>query len=538
MAFWRKWLVCALALGGANALHAQSNYATPYAFTTLTGTAGQAGSVDGNLGGAQFNNLRGITMDTAGNIYVADTGNNTIRKIAPGGTVITLAGSPGQSGSADGLGGAARFNAPAAVAVDAAGNVYVADTGNDIVRVITPAGVVTTLAGTPGAVGSANGTGSAARFNAPAGIAVDAAGDVYVADTGNHTIRKIAPGQIVTLLAGRVGKPGTNLGTGTTAQFNAPLNLAVDALGNVYVADSKNSRICSINPGGTVNTLAGKGDVAGSADGQVHSAHFNLPAGIAIDAVGNIYVTELGNKTVRKILPSDTSLTLAGVPGVVGSQDGSGAAASFNAPAAIAVDAQGQLYVADSGNDAIRLGTPPAPPPFVEGPATAVAFAGQALTLTITNSGVATSYSASPLPVGLTLNSSSGTIAGSVAAPGTYTIALTAANAFGESGLTLTLTVAAQTAAVTLGNLSQVFTGAGLSATATTNPPGLPVTFTYNGNANPPRTRETTRSWRPPRAAGYSAPRPARSRSVRGPRESFSATWACLPTMARPRPRR
>jgi sugar lactone lactonase YvrE len=197
------------------------------------------------------------TVDGAGNAYVADTENHTIRKVTPGGTVTTLAGLGGSSGSADGTGSAARFYWPYGVAVDSAGNVYVADTWNYTIRKVTPGGVVTTLAGLAGTGGSTDGTGSAARFNYPSGVAVDSAGTVYVADRGNHTIRKVTPGGAVTTLAGLADSYGSADGTGSAARFDSPRGVAVDSAGNVYVADYYNNTIRKVTPGGVVTTLAG-----------------------------------------------------------------------------------------------------------------------------------------------------------------------------------------------------------------------------------------------------------------------------------------
>src|SRR5439155_793821 len=199
----------------------------PYAFTTLAGPANAGyGSADGTGSAARFRFPGSVAVDNAGSVYVADLG-NTIRQVTPAGVVTTLAGLAGNGGSADGTGSAARFNNPCGVAVDSAGDVYVADTDNDTIRQVTPGGVVTTLAGLAGKGGSADGTGSAARFYYPVGVAVDSAGNVYVADYYNDTIRQVTPGGVVTTLAGSAGRGGSADGTGSAARFYNPSGVAV-----------------------------------------------------------------------------------------------------------------------------------------------------------------------------------------------------------------------------------------------------------------------------------------------------------------------
>jgi sugar lactone lactonase YvrE len=326
--------------------------------TTLAGTAGVIGSADGSGAAAQFADPRGIAADPAGNLYVADPANNTIRKITPAGVVTTLAGTAGVTGHADGSGAAAQFNVPSGIAADRAGNLYVADTFNNTIRKITATGVVTTLAGTAGVTGSADGSGAAAQFSFPFGIALDPAGNLYVADTFNHTIRKITATGVVTTLAGTAGVRGSADGSGAAAQFSFPQGIAADAVGNLYVADEGNGTIRKITPAGVVTTLAGTAGVIGSADGSGAAAQFNAPAGIAADPAGNLYVTDSANNTIRKIAAAGVVTTLAGTAGVTGSADGSGAAALFAGPAGIAADSAGNLYVADAGNDTIRKITP------------------------------------------------------------------------------------------------------------------------------------------------------------------------------------
>ena len=299
----------------------------------------------------------GLAQDGSGSLYVADTFGDTILKVTSAGIVSTLAGSAGQAGTSDGTGSAARFNHPDSVAVDAAGNVYVTDTGNATVRKITPAGVVTTLAGTAGMPGSADGSGSAASFRSPTGIALDAAGNLYVSDTGSATIRKITSAGAVSTLAGTAGSQGSADGTGAAARFSEPHGLTVDSAGNVYVADTKNDTIRKITSGGVVTTMAGKAGVAGFADGLGATARFNQPYGVAVDSTGNVYVADTGNDTLRAITPGGATVTLAGMAGVAGLNDGAGGSAQFDLPHALVVNA-GSLYVADTGNSTLRLISP------------------------------------------------------------------------------------------------------------------------------------------------------------------------------------
>jgi len=212
------------------------------------------------------------------------------------------------TGSTDGKGRNARFNLPLGIAVDCSGNVYVADTLNNTIRKITCSGEVTTFAGMAGSSGSADGKGRAARFSNPRGLAVDRAGNVYVADAGNCTIRKIAPNRVVTTLAGTAGVIGWADGEGGTAQFCSPCSVAVDSEGNVYVADTGTHTIRSIDPDGVVTTIAGTPFVFGSTDGLGDVALFNQPYGLAVDGWGDTYVADTSNNTIRKGIRIDSDL--------------------------------------------------------------------------------------------------------------------------------------------------------------------------------------------------------------------------------------
>lgn len=258
----------------------------------LVGITGPGSGIDtaAHLGAPRFNLPDGLGVDGNGNLYVADTGNHTIRKVTADGIVTTIAGGDGQPGYADGPGGSARFNTPTGIAVDATGNVYVADTANQLIRKVTPTGVVSTLGGVYGQIGGNDGIGASARFNSPRGIAIDGSGNVIVADTGNGTVRKITPTGMVVTLAGAVGQTGNTDGPGASARFANPSSVAVDAAGNVYVLDTDNFSIRKITASGTVSTIVSQlytTTVSGNT-----TLTGTLPAiRLAADGVGHLFVT-------------------------------------------------------------------------------------------------------------------------------------------------------------------------------------------------------------------------------------------------------
>jgi DNA-binding beta-propeller fold protein YncE len=320
--------------------------------TTLAGTAGVAGSTDGTGAAANFTGPVGIIMYGT-NLYVADTGNNTIRQIViTTGQVTTIAGTVGVAGSMNGTGVAASFNSPTGITTDGT-NLYVADTGNNTIRqIVIATGQVTTLAGIAGEVGSINGTGVSASFNSPEGITTDGT-NLFVADMYNDTIRKIviATGQ-VTILAGTGQTVGATDGIGAAARFQNPKGITTDGT-NLFVADTYNDTIRQIVIAtGQVTTLAGTVEEAGSTDGIGAVANFNWPAGIATDGT-NVYVTDTGNDTIRKIVITAGQVTTLAGTANIGSEDGTGATANFWNPVGITTDGT-NLFVADASNNTIR----------------------------------------------------------------------------------------------------------------------------------------------------------------------------------------
>ena len=317
--------------------------------TTLAGTPQVAGSADGTGSLAGFDSPEGIASDglPTPSLYVADTGNHVVRLVTLVGSVTTVAGNPPQAGSANGTGAAARFRAPAGVTV-IGDDVFVADTENHTIRKIDSAGVATTIAGAAGSPGS---TDDPPRFRFPGGIAA-LGGDLYVSDSGNNTIRRVTTAGVVTTVAGDPGSTGSTDGSGTTALFNNPQGI-VALGGDLYVADSGNNTIRKVTTGGDVTTVAGSAGIPGSADGLSAVARFRSPLGIAVLG-GSLYVADSGNQTIRKVLvPSGATSTFAGSAGQPGVADGSGGTARFSSPDGIA-GVGSALYVADRGNHAVR----------------------------------------------------------------------------------------------------------------------------------------------------------------------------------------
>ncbi|MCZ6750920.1 MAG: hypothetical protein O7E51_03730 [Acidobacteria bacterium] len=307
---------------------------------------------------ASLHNPSSVAADTAGNVYIADEFNQRIRKISSGGIITTVAGTGERVFSGDG-GQATSVSvaSPKGVAVDAAGNFYIADTDNGRIRKVTPDGILTTVAG-GGEIFPGNGDGgpaTSARLDSAVGVAVDTAGNLYIAERGSGRIRKVSFEGIITTVAGNgtFGFSGDG-GPATSAQLDFPVDVAVDTAGNLYIADLGNHRIRKVSPGGIITTVAGNGVDDFSGDGgPATSASLNEPSGVAVDAAGNLFINDRSNERIRKVNSSGIITTVAGGGGDSG-DGGPATSANFGFPLDVAVDAAGNLYIADAGSDRIR----------------------------------------------------------------------------------------------------------------------------------------------------------------------------------------
>jgi sugar lactone lactonase YvrE len=343
-------------LSGANTIKSVA----PFTVTTVAGT-GDPGDTNGPAATAQFNHPAAVAVDGSGNVYVADSDNHVIRKISVGGVVSTYAGQVGQAGYADGSSDTAMFSGPTGLALDLDGNLYVADIGNYRIRKVTPAGEVSTYAGS-GTYSAhvedyQDGPALQTGLYSPQGLALDVAGNLYFTD--GDVVRKISTGGGILTLAGDAlpvtggGGGFADCDVGSCAKFDMPGQIAFDKAGNVYVADTVNQRIRKITPAGAVSTLAGSG-VQGFADGTGADAMFDHPFGLVVDSKDNLYVADQNNRVIRKITLEGTVTTVAGQPGVAGNAQGVGSQAQFYVPSGLAIDKNDTIYIADYGNHNIR----------------------------------------------------------------------------------------------------------------------------------------------------------------------------------------
>jgi len=310
-------------------------------------------TLDGTGEAARLHRPIGLAVDAMGNVYAADLLGRTIRKITPGGVVTTLAGPTKPDGSA-------LFRSLECIAIDPAGNIYVTDPTDQTISKLTSQGELSVFAGSSRQSGHVDGARADARFSGPYGIAADTSGNLYVSDIGNSVIRKITPGGTVSTFAGVPKTAGYQDGLAGTALFKNPEGIAVDLSGNVYVAESASHTIRKITPSGTVSTLAGRPAATGFDDGPAETATFGSVSAVAVDADGNVFVADSSSSAIRKITPAGEVSTIGGRPDFPGSADGTGRDARFYYPGGLAVDRNGALYVSSASTvrKAVQLSGP------------------------------------------------------------------------------------------------------------------------------------------------------------------------------------
>ena len=413
------------------------NYNTPYIISTLAGNAiSGPGYQNGTGTGASFYQPYGIVADTSGNVYVADGGNCVVRKITSSGVVSTIAGTPGVSGSSDGNGTAALFGFLSGIAIDSSGNLYVTDKTYNTVRKLSPNGsswIASTIV-PPGA-----------GLNQPIGLAIDSQNNIFVDDTSNCVIRKISPSGNLSVFAGTLGKVGATNAVGTSASFSSPTGIAIDNANNLYVTDCGANTIRMITPSGVVTTLGGYLGSPGFLDGPLNNTtgQFDHPFGIAVSSAGNIAISDASGTIIRQISTLSTVSSLAGKLGISGRSDGTGSAASFYNVTGITFDSSGNIFMADMGASTIRKGylASAVLPPVITSSLSATGTTNSTFSYQVVASNSPTSYTATALPAGLSINNTSGLISGMPTSAGTASIILTASNSGGSSSSTLTLTV-------------------------------------------------------------------------------------------------
>ncbi|WP_380156155.1 cell wall-binding repeat-containing protein [Kineococcus sp. R86509] len=412
-----------------------------------TGTAGA--SAAGQASASPLNLPYGVAVDATGNVYIADTRNHRVEKIDTSGNLSVIAGTGVAGIPISGTATASPLNNPSGVAIDAAGNVYIADTRNHRVEKVDTHGMLSVIAGTGVAGATITGTATASPLNLPYGVAVDASGNVYVADMRNNQIDKVNTSGMLSVIAGTGARGVPIAGAATASSLTDPTGVALDTAGNVYIADQSNQRIEKVNPSGVLSIVAGNGN-AGIAPtpGPATASALSYPSGVAVDAAGNVYIADQSGNRVEKVDTAGNLTVIAGTGANGPAIAGPATTSPLNFPSGVAVDAAGNVYVADQGNHQVqRLSvTAVATVAAITSAAPPAGTVGIAYTHTFTATGSPTptwAVSSGILPAGLTLDTSTGVLSGTPTARTAATFTVEATNTTGTDSQAVTLAVAA-----------------------------------------------------------------------------------------------
>ena len=340
--------------------------ATSPTLSVIAGTGTDGSPTAGPATSSQLNQPYGVALDASGNVYIADSENNVIERVAPSGTLSIIAGNgtagPPTAGPAPATG--SNLNGPSGVAVDSVGNVYIADAANHVIEKVTPSGTLSVIAGTGEQGSPTAGPATSSSFDYPTGVAVDASNNLYVADLFNNVVEKITPSGTLSIFAGTGTSGVPTAGKATSSQLSYPQGVAVDSVGNVYIADAANHVIEKVTPSGTLSIIAGNGTRGHPTAGPATSSNLNGPSGVAVDFAGNVVIADRDNNVVEKVTPSGTLSVIAGTGEPGSPTAGPATSSSFNYPTGVAVDASGNVYIADENNyliEKVALVTPTTP---------------------------------------------------------------------------------------------------------------------------------------------------------------------------------
>jgi hypothetical protein len=366
----------------AGTLGASPTWATAPALGDLAIIAGTGTSGPPTAGPAlnsKLNTPVRVAVDGSGNVYIADTYNNRIDKVTPTGVLSIIAGTGSGGQPTPGPATSSKLNSPFGLAVDGSGNVYIADSGNNRIDKVTPAGVLSIIAGTGNGGQPTPGPATSSDLSFPSGVAVDGSGNVYIADTYNSQIDKVTPAGVLSIIAGTGNWASPTPGPATSSDLGGPYGVAVDGSGNVYIADSGNNRIDKVTPAGVLSIIAGTGNGGQPTPGPATSSDLGNPYGVTVDALGNVYIADSGNNKIDKVTPDGDLSVVAGTGNSGAPTAGPATASNLWFPTGVAVDSLGGLYIADPINHRIEeVGTAVAAAPGAPGTPTVVAAQAQA----------------------------------------------------------------------------------------------------------------------------------------------------------------